>query len=162
MPTAAVASVDISDFSPPPRSNPLVLIVYLTLQEVVMGTVRNERREHPRYRVNKDVLSINQDILAEVIDISKCGMSCRCLTSTDRPLTAITEIELLNCELGTSIESLHCRMVRSSQKTISGAFTSTLITHFSLEFQNITGSQRQQLDQFIKDNSLLETNASLH
>jgi hypothetical protein len=53
-------------------------------------------------------------------------------------------------------------MVRSSQKTISGAFTSTLITHFSLEFQNITGSQRQQLDQFIKDNSLLETNASLH
>ena len=117
-----------------------------------MDTVGNERRKHPRYRVNKDVLSINQDVLAEVIDISNSGMACRCLTSTDKPLTAITEIELLNCELGTSIESLHCRMVRSSNKTISGAFTSTMIMHFSLEFQNITGSQHQQLDQFIKDN----------
>jgi len=127
-----------------------------------MNTVHHERRRDPRCRVNKDVLSINQDILAEVIDISKSGMACRCLTSTEKPLTAITEIELLNCELGTSIESLHCRMVRSSNKTISGAFTSTMIMHFSLEFQNITGSQHQQLDQFIKDNCLLEADVSLH
>jgi c-di-GMP-binding flagellar brake protein YcgR len=127
-----------------------------------MDAVRNERRRHPRYRVNKDVLSINQDILAEVIEISKCGMSCRCLTSTARPLTSITEIELLNCDHGTSVENLHCRMVRSSKKSISGAFTSTQIMHFSLEFQLISKTQRRQLDRFIADNSLFEADVSFH
>jgi hypothetical protein len=119
-----------------------------------------ERRKYPRYRVDKDVLSINQDILAEVLDISTGGMSCRCLMSTDKPLTAITEIELLNCELGTSIECLSCRIVRSSKKTISDAFTSTVIMNFGLEFQDLTGSQCQQLDQFIADNSLFASQVS--
>ena len=125
-----------------------------------MDTAGIERRKQPRYRVNKDVLSINHDILAEVIDISACGMSCRCLMSADRPLTTITEIELLNCELGTSIECLPCRMVRSSKKTISDAFTSTVIMNFGLEFQDLTGRQCQQLDQFIADNSLFKPQAS--
>lgn len=119
-----------------------------------------ERRKRPRYRVNKDVLSLNQDILAEIIDISACGMSCRCLMSTDKPLTAITEIELLNCELGTSIECLPCRMTRSSKKHISDAFTSTVIMNFSLEFQDLTGRQCRQLDRFIADNSLFEPRMS--
>ncbi len=125
-----------------------------------MDTAGIERRKRPRHRVNKDVLSINQDILAEVIDISACGMSCRCLMSTDKPLTAIAEIELLNCELGTSIECLPCRMVRSSKKNISDAFTSTVIMNFSLEFQDLSGRQCRQLDQFIADNSLFEPQMS--
>ena len=127
-----------------------------------MDTVRlQERRKHPRFRMNPDVLSINQDILAEVVDISNCGVSCRCLASSDKPMAAITEIELLNCKIGTSVDCLPCRMVRSSKKTISEAFTSTMIMQFSVEFQNLTGPQRNQLDQFIKDNSLVETLPSL-
>ena len=125
-----------------------------------MDTAYNERRKHPRYRVNKDVLSINKDILAEVLDISNCGMSGRCLTSTHMPLTAITEIDILNCELGTSIEGLPCRMVRSSKKTISDALTSTMIMNFSLEFQHLTRNQNFKLDQFIKDNHLVEAKVS--
>jgi hypothetical protein len=110
--------------------------------------------------MNKDVLSINQDILAEVLDISNCGMSGRCLTSTVKPLTAITEIDILNCELGISIEGLPCRMVRCSKKKISDALTSTLIMNFSLEFQFLTSNQHLILDQFIKDNYLGEAKVS--
>lgn len=127
-----------------------------------MDTVRTERRKDPRYRVSTNVLAINQDILAEVIDISNCGMACRCLSSTDRPLTVITNIEILNCELGTSIEGLSCRMVRSNKKSISDVFISTMIMNFILEFQNLTSKQSKQLNQFIKDNSPLETAVSFH
>ena len=125
-----------------------------------MDTEGIERRKRPRYKVNKDVLSINQDILAEVIDISTCGMSCRCLMSTDKPLTTITEIELLNCELGTSIECLPCKMVHNSKKKISDAFTSTVVMNFGLEFQDLTGRQCQLLDQFISENSVFEPQMS--
>jgi hypothetical protein len=125
-----------------------------------MNTVYNERRKYPRFRMNKDVLSINQDILAEVLDISNCGMLGRCLTSTAKPLTAITEIDILNCELGISIEGLPCRMVRSSKKTISDALTSTMIMNFSIEFQFLTNNQLFKLDQFIKNNHLGEAKVS--
>ena len=127
-----------------------------------MDVVQRERRRHPRYKVNRDVLSINQDILAEVLDISNSGMSCQCLTSTQKPLTAVTEIDLLNCELGTSIEGLSCRMVRSSKKTISDALTSTMIMNFSLEFQHVTRKQHSILDKFIKDNHLVAATISLY
>jgi hypothetical protein len=127
-----------------------------------METLSPERRKHPRYKMSKNVLAINQDILAEVIDISNGGMACQCLSSTDRPLAVISDIEILNCELGTSIEGLSCRMVRSSNKTISDTFTSTMIMNFIIEFQNVTSKQFKQLDQFIKDNSLLEAAASIH
>jgi hypothetical protein len=127
-----------------------------------MDTVYNERRRHPRYKMNRDILSINQDILAEVLDISNSGMSGRCLTSTSKPLTAISEIDILNCELGSSIEGLPCRMVRSREKPITDALISTMIMYFSLEFQHLTSSQHYRLSQFIKDNHLAEVKVFPH
>ena len=121
-----------------------------------MDRVQKERRRYPRYRVNQDVLSVNQDILAEVIDISECGISCRCLAYTAIPLDTNIEIGLLNCELGTSIEYLPCRIVRRSKKAILDDFASTIIMNFSLDFMNLASKQLKLLGQFIKDNSLSE------
>ena len=75
-------------------------------------TTENERRKHPRYKMKK-IISINNDILAEVVDISGSGISCTCLGNIEKPFTCINEIELLNYELGTSVKGLHCRLVRS-------------------------------------------------
>jgi hypothetical protein len=131
-----------------------------TPPEVAMEVMQRERRKHPRYRMNRDVLSLNRDILAEVVNISASGMSGRCLTSVSRPLSAITEIDILNCERGTSVEGLPCRMVRSSERSISEALTSTKILNFSLEFHYLTDNQCLRLNTFIKDNHLVETSAS--
>jgi hypothetical protein len=96
-------------------------------------------------------LSINDDVLAEAVDISRSGISCKCLASVDILLTKIQKIELLNCELGTSVKGLHGRLVRSNNRPISLASPSTVIMNFSFEFQNLTPIQRKQLFQFIKD-----------
>ena len=127
-----------------------------------MHRVQKERRKYTRYKVTQDVLSVNQDVLAEVIDISECGISCQGLTYTAKPLATIIEIELLNCELGTSIDCLPCRIVRRSKKAIFDEFASTMIMNFSLEFTNLTSKQLKLLGQFIKDNSLSEVEMSTH
>jgi hypothetical protein len=111
---------------------------------------KNERRKHPRYKMNKNILSISEDVLAEVVDISEAGISCKCLASFDKLLIQIYKIELLNCELGTSVEGLHGRLIRSSNRAISLALSSTIIMNFSLEFQDLTQIKRKQLFQFIK------------
>jgi hypothetical protein len=126
----------------------------------MMATFK-ERRRAPRYKLNKDVLSINQQILAEVMDISRSGIACQCLMSTQKALPDFHEIELLNCELGTSIESLPCKMVRSDKKYILDAFTSTMIMSFSLEFKDLTEKQARELARFIQDNSLPADEQSL-
>ena len=111
---------------------------------------KNERRKHPRYKMNKNVLSISEDVLAEVVDISGAGISCKCLASFDKLLAQIHKIELLNCGLGTSVKGLHGRLVRSSIRALSLASPSTMIMNFSLEFQDLTQIKRRQLFQFIK------------
>ncbi|MDR3630713.1 MAG: PilZ domain-containing protein [Desulfocapsaceae bacterium] len=121
-----------------------------------MGLPYRDRRKHPRYKVHKNILSLSQDILAEVIDISRSGMSCQCLINTDIPLTAVNEIELLNCELGTSLACIPCRVVRSCKVNIFDSQSSTMIMHFGLAFNNLSAMQEEQIDLFIQDNSLRE------
>ena len=91
-------------------------------------------------------LSANQDILAEILDISNSGISCRCLTCAEAPPPAVTEMGILDCTFGKSVENLACRMVRSSRETMNRK----TFVNFSMEFENVTSEQRNQLEQFIK------------
>ena len=110
-----------------------------------MVATGRERRKNPRLRPSTYALSANEEILAEIIDISNCGISCRCLTGNNK-LPGIIEMGLLNCTFGKSVENLSCRMVRSNRVT---ANRKTFVD-FSLEFLNLTSRQLSQLDQFIK------------
>jgi c-di-GMP-binding flagellar brake protein YcgR len=113
---------------------------------MTMGTTHRERRKTHRLEAITYALSVNEEILAEIIDISKCGISCRSLMTDNKPLLPITEIGLLNCESGSSVENLACRMVRVAYETID----KKTFVNFSVEFQNLTTYQRNKLDQFIK------------
>lgn len=112
---------------------------------------KNERRKYPRYKMNENVLSIGEDVLAEVEDISVSGISFRYQTSADDQVRKAFDIMLLNCQLGTSVEGLSGRLIRSGDKTISPGLPSTMIMHCGLEFHNLNQMKRQQLRKFIKD-----------
>ncbi len=108
-----------------------------------------ERRKHPRYTMNKQIMSISEEVLAEAVDISGSGISCKCLAKDDKLLTEIHTIELLNCELGTSVKGLHSRLVR--RNNIAPASLLMMSLNFSLEFHGLTHTKRKQLFQFIKE-----------
>ncbi len=112
-----------------------------------MDTTHRERRKKPRHRPIENALSVNEEILAEIIDINNCGISCRGLIPNARMLPAITRIGLLNCESGISIDNLACRIVRTTNETIDNR----IFVKFGLEFQNLTRNQLNKLDQFIKN-----------
>ena len=118
----------------------------------------DERRRHPRYTMNKKVLSINEDILAEVVDISESGISLRCLANVSEKLNKIITIEIVDCGMGTSVEDLFGRLVRSSKQVSFPASLSVMIMDFSLEFLDLTYIKRKQLLQFIEEGrgSLIE------
>jgi c-di-GMP-binding flagellar brake protein YcgR len=115
------------------------------------SSTENERRRHPRYTMNKKVLLINEDILAEVVDISESGISLQCLANVAEKLNKIITIEIVDCGMGTSVEDLFCRLVRSSKKVFSPASFSAMIMNFSLEFLDLSQIKRKQLLQFIED-----------
>jgi len=115
------------------------------------SSAKNERRKYPRYQTNKNILCISEDILAEVVDVSGSGISCKFLARCDKLLAQTHLIELLDCELGTSIKGLFGRLVRCSNKAISLASPLMMIMNFSLEFQNLTQIQRKQLFHFIEN-----------
>jgi len=127
----------------------------LNHQGLVFGSLTaNERRKRPRYTMNKNILSISEDILAEVVDISGSGISCKCLASADELLAEIHIIDLLNCEFGTSVKGLHSRLVRRDYIPVWLTSPSMMILNFSLEFQGLTQTKRKQLFQFIKDGAM--------
>jgi hypothetical protein len=115
------------------------------------GSTKNERRKHPRYKTNKNILFISEDILAEVVDVSGSGISCKFLARFDKLLGQMHQIELLDCELGTSIKGLYGRLVRFSNKAICLASPLMMIMNFSLEFQDLTQIQQKRLFQFIEN-----------
>lgn len=112
-----------------------------------------ERRKYPRYKMNEEILSISEGVLAEAVDISGSGISCKCLANDEKLLTEIHTIELLNCELGTSVIELQCRLVRCNKIVVSPASATTML-NFSLKFQKIGQNKRVQLLQFIKDGAM--------
>lgn len=127
-----------------------------------METQNHERRKHTRYKAHENVLAFNEDTLAEVIDISSGGISCRCLTSIDNPIAAVTHIDVLNCDQGTSVQGLTGKMIRSSEKAISESLSSTRIFYFSLQFTDMNDNQFVQLFQFIVDNCETKPTSSTH
>lgn len=127
-----------------------------------LHSINKTRREYPRYKMNENVLSISGDILAKVIDISRSGISCQCLASVGKAITGVNEIELLNCQFGTSVKGLLCKWVRSSIKPISPASPLTMVMNFSLKFEDLTLIKHEQLFQFIKDGGYLTQNFYEH
>ena len=110
-----------------------------------MLATHEERRRYIRFKPSAYSVSVCEEILAEIIDISKGGVLCSCLTDISK-ICEINELCLLDCENGSSVDNLKCRLVRTNTE-IKGE---EQIFTFSLEFKKITSNQRSDIEKFIK------------
>ncbi|MFH0784290.1 MAG: PilZ domain-containing protein [Pseudomonadota bacterium] len=129
-------------------------------EPIIYSSTKIEQRKYPRYKMSKDVLSISEDVMAEVVDISGSGISFKFPAIVGKRMNKIENILLLNCQLGIAVEELTCRMIRSSNYIISKTLPAKMIMNCSLEFQNLSKIKRKQLFQFIEecseDNNVLQ------
>ena len=128
----------------------------IDLTHILPIQTKTEQRKYPRYKMNGNVLSISDDVLAQVVDLSGSGISFQCPTIVGEKMNKIGKILLLNCQFGTSVEELACKMVRSSNKINSQTLPAKIIMNCSLEFENLSKSKRKQLFQFINECSKQE------
>ncbi|WP_163339356.1 PilZ domain-containing protein [Desulfopila sp. IMCC35008] len=71
-----------------------------------------ERRRHIRYNVQQDALFYNQEHFAEIINISRSGIACRCMVESEIFSPVLTNIDLLDCNGGMFVQGLSCRRIR--------------------------------------------------
>lgn len=112
---------------------------------------KTEQRKFPRFKMNKDILTINVDVMAEVVDISRSGLSFQCPTIIGKIVNKLEKILLLNCRSGSSVDELTCRLVRSNNKVSAETLPARMIMNCSLEFLHLSRIKRKQLFQFIKE-----------
>jgi c-di-GMP-binding flagellar brake protein YcgR len=116
----------------------------------INSSTKIERRRHTRHKINKNLLSISEDVMAEVVDISGSGISFQFPAIAGKRLKKIDKILLLDCQFGTSVEDLTCRLVRSSNTINAQTLPATMIMNCGLEFYLLSRIKYKQLIQFIK------------
>jgi hypothetical protein len=123
----------------------------INLGPLIDRSTKTERRKYPRFKMNKNVLTINDDVLAEVMDISRSGISFQCPAIVGQTTYKFEKVSLFNCRSGASVDELTCRLVRSSNKVFAETLPAKMITNCSLEFGRLSKIKRKQLFQFIKE-----------
>lgn len=118
----------------------------------VVSTVekQDERRRHPRYNVRQDALFYNQEHFAEIINISRGGIACRCMVESEVFSPVLTNIDLLDCNGGTFVQGLSCRRIRRCAPKTVPVHESNYHTRDSFfEFIDLQGEHEEDIDKFI-------------
>lgn len=110
---------------------------------------KSERRKHPRFIVRQDALLYNNDVLAEVVEISVGGVACRCFTHPEDEVLLMDDFGLLNCEAGQYVKGLSCRLVRSQDLSPEEQDGFGNMTAWFLEFKDLDTEQNEELARFI-------------
>ena len=108
-----------------------------------------ERRKHPRYNVEDNVLVFSQDTFGQILNISKSGLAYRYLTVKDDAIAADVQLGFLNTENGFYLDKLCCKVVRSNDSSPVHPSSSTLIRTNGVEFAYLTDEQHSILDSFL-------------
>lgn len=109
----------------------------------------SERRRFERYPVDGGLLFSDNDHLiglAQVIDISKCGVRCVSLSKINCTICMLKNIELFGSGENMSLTGLSGRMIRCSDDLIDpGSDTSLCYYEFGFEFVQDHYSQINKL-----------------
>lgn len=110
-----------------------------------------ERRRHPRYKVNDNILVYNENSFAQIIDFSKGGLAFRYLTSRDDSPDKNCNIGLLNSVSGNHLSDIPCQLIRTDETGPIHPAGSTVIRTYALKFKDMTDAKRKEINDFFKD-----------
>ena len=112
-----------------------------------------DSRRHYRYRVKDhiyvDLRSESGEEVGQLLDISRGGMSLQFLATDEQPKTYNDLGILASMEL--AMERIPFRTVSIEEVNNHVPMSVTRLLRYSLEFKNLTQSQRDKLDFFIKN-----------
>jgi hypothetical protein len=114
---------------------------------------RNERRQFTRFRPKDGTIAVNHHALGPVINISMGGFSFRYMGET--PAEQIPDV--LSIFLGSDdvlIEEISTKIVSDRLVSLGSAFLKTSTRQRSIQFTDLTISQRENLEEFISSNTL--------
>lgn len=129
------------------------MIVTKTAESSNVSPVERERRKFKRYPIHQNSMICNEESLAEVLDISKGGLACRNFVGLHGASDILTDVELLNCEIGLSVQGLNCRLVRSKDREGGTRVQSDQEPDCFLEFVELSDMQANALGTFIENTS---------
>lgn len=96
-----------------------------------------------------NILLLNENGFAEIIDFSERGATCRIYTSHAVQEFERKGVDLFNCVAGQYIRDIPCRLVYSMrQRAKSGKGAKKI---YQLEFPGLSEEKNKELRQFIED-----------
>lgn len=112
-----------------------------------------DRRRFTRYQVHQNSILCNGESLAEVLDISAGGLACKSFIDQQDSSKVITDVEILNCDIGQSVQGLNCRRVRIGEKVEQVSVKNGMSPDCFFEFIEMSSRQADELRRFIKESS---------
>ncbi len=110
-----------------------------------------ERRRHPRFKVDDNILVFNQNTFGQIIDASEGGLAFRYLTSMEDGLDEECNIGLLNSSSGNHLGDIPCQLVRMQETDPIHPSGSTVIRTYALMFKDMSEVKQQEINDFFKD-----------
>lgn len=111
---------------------------------------QHERRRHIRYNVQQDALFYNQEHFAEIINISRSGVACRCMVESEVFSPVLNNIDLLDCNGGMYVQGLSCRRIRrNSPKQIPVHRRHYHTRDCYFEFVDLQDEHEEDIEKFI-------------
>lgn len=99
---------------------------------------------------NLNILMLNEDSFAEVIDFSDRGVTCMVYTKDAIKNFESKGVDLFNCLAGQYLRDIPCKVAYSSRPS-SNQKGNVEKRIYQLEFADLSDARKRELDQFISD-----------
>ncbi len=120
-----------------------------------MPDLREERRQHSRFQVRDGAYAFIDNIPFTIQDISEGGMKIQSVIFDDAlPDDVRVDIFVNNADF--YLRDVPVRLVSMLQSEATTPFTAIRVSRFGLEFGELTGQQKQLVDNFITHNTVAE------
>lgn len=110
--------------------------------------LQKERRQFKRFRPKDGTMAVNSHALGPVIDISMGGLAFRYVVEdASRPISDSLGIFLSSDDI--LIDKLSTKLISDEFVSQSSSFLKTSTRKRSIQFNNLTETQRKSLEEFI-------------
>ena len=111
----------------------------------------DNKREHARRSPDRNILVYNSEILGQVLDISKGGMSFIYNHETARINDLFLDLNLMFKDRNVEVPALLCKTISDVKLNDGSAEDNGRTRRCSVQFSTLTSAQKALLDDLLKD-----------